>query len=152
MVIRYVNHFYAVYIDTLKKHKCDFLLHVKREATWVSNVSFLTSAINCTKAWKSFLKLSSNSDWPLSPTALRCNEEEMNRSVKRLDQWMRKQWKRDGVLVKIITYMYVTILTFHTKFLTVQWIWKCIPWPNNITNTECYTNAWIVDDKLTYRL
>lgn len=33
MAIRPVNHFYVVYIDTLKKHKCAFLLHVKKEVT-----------------------------------------------------------------------------------------------------------------------
>lgn len=52
---------------------------------------------------------------------------------------MRRQGKRDGICVEMRTY--VTILTFHTKFWTVQWIWKCIPWPNNITNIQCYTNA-----------
>ena len=47
-------------------------------STWIKRISFLTSAINWTRAWKSFLNRSSNSAWPLSPTALKKDQEVMN--------------------------------------------------------------------------
>ena len=61
-----------------KNRRCESSRVTSPLSTWVKRVSFLTSAINWTRAWKSFLNRSSNSAWPLSPTALKQHQEVMN--------------------------------------------------------------------------